>query len=283
MTTRAHITNNRRPTDSASSNSVEAIPPPDHRFRRARPFRLTARDLELLEFVAAHRFVLACHVEALLGVDRAVAYRRLSGLAGVGLLAHQRIFHAQPGVYRITDGGLAVIDSQLSVPSVDLRTYRHDVGLVWLWLAARQHRFGHADWVLAEREMRSLDHRADDETSRFSIPQHGNDRHGRPRVHYPDVVVVGSDGGVALELELSLKGRTRLEEILLGYAHDAHVRRVVYVTDRSPVAKALCETVVRFGLGGLVNVRYLEDRSDRRDGVWWFWPWDQIRGAEARS
>jgi hypothetical protein len=227
--------------------------------RRAHRVQLTDRDLALLEFVAAQRFVLAAHVREWLGVSEAFAYRRLSRLAGVGLLNYQRIFHAQPGCYLITNGGLAVIDSALPRPSIDLRTYGHDLGVVWLWLGAREGRFGCPDRLLSERLMRSCEQGGDGAAvERFGVPVEGYDRSGRPRIHYPDVLVVAPDGGrVALELELSLKSRHRLERILVGYGGERRLRCVVYVTHSRSVANAVQGVAASFGLGDLIDVRYL--------------------------
>lgn len=244
---------------------------PAHGPRRPPGFRVTDRDLELLRFAAAHRFVLACHVQALWGSDRAVSYRRLSGLTRAGLLAHERIFHAQPGVYRATAGGLDAIDSPLPTPAVDLRTYRHDVGTAWLWLAARAGTYGSPLELWTERELRSHDRRdltSGDEPLGVEID--GYDRAGQPRLHHPDVLVITAGRhGTALELELSLKSRRRLERILLGYATSPHVDRAMYLTDAHHVARGLGEVVSALGLDGVVSVHYLPE-SDR-DPDWWLW------------
>ena len=42
-------------------------------------------------------------------------------------------------------------------PRVDLSTYDHDVGVAWLWLAARSGTFGPMREVLSERTLRSHD------------------------------------------------------------------------------------------------------------------------------
>jgi hypothetical protein len=253
------------------------LPHADHPVRgsrRARPFLLTERDLELLAFVAVHRFVLAAHVHSWLGVDRAVAYRRLAGLVGAGLLSYERIFHAQPGCYLITNGGLGVIDSDLPRPSVDLRCYGHDTGIVWCWLAAINERFGAVDRLLSERELRSHDQRPNRADRRFGIPVDGYDRNGNQRVHYPDLVMVRPDGGrVAIELELSVKGRRRLEAILLGYHAAPQLGAVLYLTDSRRVANVVKDTVATYGLRELVQVRYFPspphtDRVAGRGQVW---------------
>jgi hypothetical protein len=230
--------------------------------QRARPFLITDRDLRLIAFVAAHRFVLAGHIRELLGVDRAVAYRRLSGLVGVGLLSYRRIFHAQPGIYQITNGGLAVIDSQLPKPTIDLRTYGHDLGVVSLAVAAEHDRLGAVDRVWSEREMRSHDQRPETGLL-FGVPLGLWDRYGRPRVHYPDLVLTGPGGGrIAVELELSMKGRKRLEGILAAYGSQPGITEVLYLTDQPGIQARVREIVAAFGLEQLVSVQYL-DRSLR--------------------
>ena len=241
-------------------------PPRRKSATRPRPVRLTDRDLELLAFVAAHRFVHAAHVQAWLGTDRSIAYRRLTLLAGAGLLRYERVFHAQPGVFLISHGGLAVIDSPLPKPQIDLRTYRHELGAVWLWLAGRRGDHGSVERLWTEREMRHHDQTSDPvHDDRFGAPLGGCDRGGQPRVHYPDVLVISPDGSrVALELELSLKGRRRLEEILLAYTLDQRIERVVYVTDQPAVARKLELLGAGLQLDQRLVVRYFPAWENRQ-------------------
>ena len=225
------------------------------RVHRPLPVRLTARDLELLQFIAVHRFVEAAHVHELLGADRTVTYRLLSRLTSAGLVRYERIFHAQPGIFLITHGGLAVIHSALPKPTVDLRLYRHERLVVWLWLAAQQGSFGESTELLTERQLR---HRLQTSGDPGPVPALGGfDRAGRPRVHYPDLVVHHPDGQLTgVELELSVKGRRRLEEIILAYQLDHRYRQVTYLTDQQPVAKAL-NTVIDGCTNGTSRVRVL--------------------------
>ncbi len=108
----------------------QAEPPAERRRPRAHGFCLTERDLELLGFIATQRFVLARHVEAWLQASEVVAYRRLRGLVRSGLVVYERFFDRRPGCYRVTGSGLAVIESPLPRPIIDLRFYRHDLGAV---------------------------------------------------------------------------------------------------------------------------------------------------------
>src|ERR1039458_1773282 len=60
---------------------------------------------------------------------------------------------------------------------------------------------------------------------------------------------------IALELELSGKGRTRLEGILAGYASDARVDAVVYLTDDLKVAHKVRGAARKLGISSLVHVQ----------------------------
>jgi hypothetical protein len=184
----------------------------------------------------------------------------------VGLVSYRRIFHAKPGCYLITNGGLAMIDSELPRPSIDLRTYGHDIGVVWIWLAARDGHFGRVEGLLSEREMRSQDGRNRGSGGpRVGIPVAGYDRAGRRRVHYPDVLLVRPDAGaVALELELTVKGRRRLEDILIGYGGEPRMRRVVYLVRSASVGRTLRSIVQEVGVGDLVEIRALPEAGHGR-------------------
>ncbi len=218
--------------------------------------RITDRDREVLAFVADHRLVLAVHVQALLGVSAGAAYARLHTLSCAGLLTQETVFHQQPACYQATRKGLAAIGSELPAPRIDLRCYSHDVGLAWLWLTARAGALGELREVLSERHMRSWDAKPDRETEPFAMRLGGFGPGGRERLHYPDLLLHTADRHrVAVELELAGKGRGRRERILAGYAADARIDAVLYLTDRPGVARALRDSARRLGISSLVHVQ----------------------------
>src|SRR5579875_3128098 len=107
---------------------------------------------------------LVSQVGALLACSHHTAERRLHGLASDGLASgglvnRQRIFAGHPAACWITRAGLGAIGSSLPAPGPDLKGYRHDVGLAWLWLAARHGAFGELTGQVSERTMRSADRR----------------------------------------------------------------------------------------------------------------------------
>lgn len=218
--------------------------------------RITARDRELLAFAAEHRLVLATHVQALLGVAAATAYARLRSLTAAEMLAQRTVFHNQPGCYRITTKGLAVAGSKLPAPRLDYNCYDHDVGVAWLWLAARSGTFGAAQAVLSERSLRSHDASPDGRAEPHAVRLGGIGAGGQPRLHYPDLLVIDAAGRrVALELELTPKGRTRRETILAGYGADSRIDVVLYLTDRDGIARSLSASAARLGISDRVQVQ----------------------------
>jgi hypothetical protein len=222
--------------------------------------RLTDRDRDVLAFVADHRLVLAEQVQALLGVSARTATARLGALASAGLLSKERVFFQQPACYQITRQGLGAIGSELRAPrGIDLSCYAHDVGLGWVWLAARAGAFGRLRGVLSERQLRSRDARPERASEPLAVRLGGFGPAGRARLHYPDLLLHTASGHrVAVELELSGKGRVRREKILTGYAADARIDAVLYLVRRPGVARELRASAAKVGISSLVHVQSVQ-------------------------
>lgn len=217
-----------------------------------RQLRLTPRDLELLAFTAEHRLVLAEHVQGLMGTSARTANGRLRALTAAGFLVSDRIFSRRPGCYRITTKGLRAVGSSYPPPRVDLSTYDHDVGVAWLWLAARSGTFGPMREVLSERALRSHDMGSDRTDPPIGVRRGA----GRGGLHYPDLLLVTPEGRrIAIELELTAKGRGRRERILSAYAADARVHAVVYLVDRPAVGEGIRASARRIGFSSRVHVQ----------------------------
>ncbi|HEY1524588.1 MAG TPA: hypothetical protein VGF70_16385 [Solirubrobacteraceae bacterium] len=238
---------------------------------RRRRVLITARDRLLLEMVAEHRLILPAHASALLKVSLSTAGSRLRALAGAGYLAPRRIFAGQPTNYQITRKGLAAIGSPLPAPQLDIRAHAHDVGLAWLWLAARDGTFGPLSTVVSERTMRSLDARPDNQPATapgpLGVRLGGTGPGGRERLHYPDLLLVTPEGHrIAVELELSAKGAARREKILAGYGADARIDAVLYLVDRPALAAAIQSSARRLGISHHIHVQWICQPAAERSG-----------------
>lgn len=235
--------------------------------------RITDRDRTLLAFLAEHRIALTAHVQTLLGVSARAAEARLHALRAAGFVDSERPFHAQPRCWWVTGRGIGALDSTLAPPRFDLHSYRHDVGMAWLWLAARRGVFGPLREAMSERRIRSRDGveahaaRAEHRTARlFAVRLGGVGPGGRERLHYPDLLLVTAGGGrVAVELELSTKARPRRERILSGYGADPRIDAVLYLVDSPGVARAVRAAAARLRISARVQVQRVEwgDTSGR--------------------
>jgi hypothetical protein len=222
--------------------------------RRDRP--LTDRDREVLAFVAEHRFVLPAHAAALLDVAEETASARLHSLTRAGYLIERRVFADAPRSYRIAQRGLDATGSELGRPTGRVGSYDHEVGAAWLWLAARNGAFGAMRDVLSERRLRSHDASAPGRDDPLGVRLGAAGSAGRQRLHYPDLLLVADDGRrIAIELELTGKGRTRRDGILAGYAADPRIAAVVYVVHDARVARSIEGSARRLGIGGLVQIQ----------------------------
>jgi hypothetical protein len=82
---------------------------------------------------------------------------------------------------------------------------------------------------------------------------------GRERLHYPDLLLIDPGGRrIAIELELSSKGRGRREKILAGYAADARIDVVLYLVRDRRVGRAIQASARRLGIGPLVHVQRVD-------------------------
>lgn len=221
------------------------------------------RDHRTLEFAAEHRLILAAHTAALLGVRDASARRRLRALTRRGYLRYRREL-AGPGCYLIDRPALIEIGSDLPRPrDLDLATYRHDVGLAWLWLDARAGAFGALDEVISERRMRSHDGRLQAWVEPLGVRLGGVGPRGGERRHYPDLLLIKASGErLAIELELTNKPRRRREEILGGYAVEPRIDAVLYLVESERVGRAITASARAVGIPQMVDVMRLS--LDRR-------------------
>jgi hypothetical protein len=217
---------------------------------------VTDADRAVLEFLAEHRFARTNQVAALLGVASGTAGRRLSRLRADGYVESDGIYFRQPNHHLISRRGLAVLHSRLPPPKLDQAAYRHDVGLAWVWLAARAGAFGSLQAIHSEREMRSEDGRAADGEERFALQAAGFGRSGGRLTHYPDLLLETAGGHrVAVELELTGKSRARLEGIMRRYVAEPRIDAVLYIVDDARVAREVRNAAVRAGAGALVHVQ----------------------------
>ena len=233
--------------------------------RHAGGVQLTPRDRELLAFAAEHRFVLGDHVGVLLHVRTEAAEVRLRSLTRAGYLSRRFVYHRQPSLNRITALGLRAIGSALKPPRLDLHAYEHDIGVAWLWLAAHRGAFGSLDAVIGERRLRSRDAKRMPGDQPLAVRLGGRGEAGAERLHYPDLLLIRSDGSrVALELELTAKGRLRTERILGAYEVDDRIAAVLYLVTDKRLGRSIAQSARRLGIAPQVQVQLVSPLAPTR-------------------
>jgi hypothetical protein len=243
------------------------VPVNRRRAIRASATTITARDLELLEFVAQHRLVLDTHLKSLLG-PRHGSGARLRSLEKAGLLRQGTRFDGQPRCYQITRPGLQVVGSSLPQPRIDLREYKHDVGVAWLWLAASRGGFGSVRELISERTLRSRDMTPDGRGRPLGVRLGGVGPRGRDGLHYPDLLLVDHRGRrIAIELELTSKSVGRLDRILAGYLSDARIDAVLYLVEKVGIGRKVEASARAVGATELIQVRRVEVTGFSSDGA----------------
>lgn len=212
-------------------------------------FRVTDRDLAMVRWIGRLRFAEAPHVARRFGMDARNAYRRLRGLVALGLLDHRRVFHNEPGAYWATRLGIHATGLCLPPAGIDIRTYAHD-RLAAAVAIDLEREFG-VGVVLTERELRSADAAA--EQPRYAV-RRGVESLSRRGLHFPDLAVDGhGDRPLAVEVELTAKGRGRLDSIVAAYVRARHIEAVRYYA--APAARAGLErAIARAGAGELFHI-----------------------------
>lgn len=233
-----------------STGRENGTPPSAFRRRGGRAARrLNERDVQIVAWLARHRFATASQVSQrfLIGLNRTT--RRLGQLAASGYLVRAEPFRS-PSIYLVTRAGLALATSELPPPRFDVRTYRHDLGLTAL---AVELELG-GETTVTEREMRLRELRGTGPCAARFTP----DPTARtPRLHFPDLGVERGDGTLeAIELELTPKRTRRLTAILKAYRRSPHIGAVVYYVERAELARRIEELARGLHIDERVSVRW---------------------------
>jgi Helix-turn-helix domain len=209
----------------------------------SRGFQTTRRDVEIVSWLARAGAATAAQVGARWpSMPESNVYRRLRGLVRLGLVEHRRLLHGEPGVYLATRVGLDMAELAFDrAARISPGRVAHQVAATWLGLALEAEHG--AENVLWERELRSADGNGGPPS--YAVELGGRLPSGRPKLHFPDFVVFagGDERPVAVELELTAKGRARLEGIVRGYVRARHLARACYYVGSPAVERSVMAAV----------------------------------------
>ncbi len=180
------------------------------------------RDSELLRWVNGFGFASAEQIKGWMGVGNTAAYVRVKKLVEAGYMSRERILHGQARIHKVTKKGvLAGGDSIWPVGQINLGTFRHDFKLVDLALQLEKETGGSF----------KPDRRIRHDEGLSGVGQLGHIADG--------YLTIGEEKPIAVELELSVKSRARINSIIEDYGGNLDVSEVWYFTDQSEVARAI--------------------------------------------
>ena len=143
-----------------------------------------------------------------------------------GLVRRHRLLYNDGGLLTATAEGLrwAGLD-RLAPARISLALVPHIIASAAL--AAELEPMLTAERLLSDREHRAAENAAGEPIASAIV---GKQSDGRPGLHRPDFALItrGGQQVTAVEVELTLKNRTRLERILRGYLRNQNVTVVRY-------------------------------------------------------
>lgn len=173
---------------------------------------MTERDITITEWIGRQGAVRAEHVMTRFSMGRTATYRRLHELAVFGLVRRHRLLYNDGGLLTATAEGLRCAGLDRLTPArISLALVPHMIASAAL--AAELEPQLDDETLLSDREHRAAENAVGEPIASAIIGSH---RDGHGRLHRPDFALVRRDCDevIAVEVELTLKNRTRLERIL---------------------------------------------------------------------
>jgi hypothetical protein len=212
---------------------------------------LTERDMTIAEWIGRQGAVRAEHVMTRFSIGRTATYRRLHELVEFGLVRRHRLLYNDGGLLTATAEGLRCAGlGRLAPARISLALVPHMIASA-AFAADLEPQLIH-EQLLSDREHRAAEIAAGEPIASAII---GAPRSGHEGLHRPDFALIKRDRGdvVAVEIELTLKNRTRLERILRGYLRNQNVSVVRYHARRE-ITEAVERVARAVGAEGILEL-----------------------------
>lgn len=183
--------------------------------------QVTTRDIDMLRWINGHGFATIRQISCWMGVGYRTGQRRVQRLTEVGLLCHEWLMRRER-IYWPTKLGISLCNDDLPpLGHIAAGTYNHSLQLIDLAdsLVAKT-----GGTFVPERRLRH-----DRGLAGVGVRGHMPDGH----LHLP------ARKPIAIELELSAKGRRRLAQIMRQYTADLSVGEVWYFAGSETLKRRL--------------------------------------------
>jgi hypothetical protein len=198
--------------------------------------RLTERDIEILRFINDFGFCEMVQIERRFLLKKPRNYEIMRRLLRNGFVNHRRIFFARHGIYYLSAKG-ALCTNLPPIDRVTIGQYEHQVSVINVYMKLRV-LHPEAIWI-SERQLKHDKY---------------FDGVGK-RGHLSDGVLMFQDGKkIAVEVEISVKGKNRIDKILKGYAAQFELKEVWYFC-LPGVLSVLMRAVVKMPFIKVFNIK----------------------------
>ncbi len=172
--------------------------------------QITEREKEILQFINAFGFCEIVHIIKQFSMKQSRCYQVMEKLKRGGLVKHERVFYGRHGIYWVTHKGASYTELP-PLTTIPLAHYGHQLTIINLYMKL-QNLYPEIRWI-SERQL---------------IQEKFFDGVGK-RGHVADGILVYPDGKkIAIEVELTLKGKNRLQKILKGYVRQQELSEIWY-------------------------------------------------------
>ena len=171
--------------------------------------QITERDVRILQFINEFGFCEIRHIEKEFHIKKRLCYTLMNRLVRASLVAHQRIYHQKHGIYFVTKLGAAHTDLS-PLNGIPHNHYNHHLMVIDVYQKIKQH-YSEMTWV-SERNLIS-------EKFNKGVAAKG---------HIADGMLLLPNKKIAIEIELTLKGKVRIETILRNYAKEFDINEIWY-------------------------------------------------------
>jgi hypothetical protein len=231
-------------TAEAPANQMSS----EHR-RTGPPIGWPQRDRELVRFAGVFGAVAPSHVMAMLGVRRTMAYEHAAVCVEAGYLERLDLGLRGVTAWKATRRGLRFAGLPYRVAVISRTSVGHWLQSTSTALALVDE-FG-ADRVLSERELTMIERAS--ERPVFSA-RLGETIDGAPRLHRPDLAVVGEGRPIVVEVELSPKAPNRLEAIIRAWRRAEWIEEIRYYCAHGPTRRGVERAILKMRAEGRVRV-----------------------------
>jgi hypothetical protein len=216
----------------------------DHRGKRLR---------EVVEFCATLPRPVE-HIEARFAICRSEAYRHVAAGIEWGLLERVAPLRGEPALVRATREGMRFAGLGLQVARISPALLPHWAACSAVWLSLERE-FG-VGMVISEAELRLEEALAGEAVASAKL---GEGRGGRPRLHRPDLAVLGNGRPIAIEVELTPKAPGRLQQIVRAWRRARCITEARYYAAPGKTRRAVERAVERAHARERVRVYEIEE------------------------